>query len=249
MTKARFHRRPALIQVRAKDAEKSLAKQRGERYYARAKWWFDSGRYPSAAWLCRVGLRLSMGPFMLAVRDQLDDMAADCDLHLDAAGLRHVEHLCSIDITTPGTTAPKRYLAKLSIDELVGLELQLVEFANRGSVEKFLISLRDPFENLGELLVWVARDVTRGRQITDEEAQAPRYSIDNLVRLQIDTSAEYHDGLVTFPAFMYESLKQALGIEFESEYLDACSAGRGELLKGAGGSGGRNRRTDSTEGH
>jgi hypothetical protein len=230
MTKARFHRRPGLIQDRAKAAEKSLAKQRGERYFARAKWWFDSGRYHTAAWLCRVGLRLSTGPFMLAVRDQLDDLAANCDLHLDAAGPRHVEHLCSIDITIRGTTAPKRYLSKLSTDELVELELQLVEFADRGSVEKFLISPREPFENLGELLVWVTRDATRGRQITHEKAQRPRYSIVDLVRLQIEKAAEYHDGLVTFPAFMYESLKQALGIEFESEYLDARSVGSGELL-------------------
>jgi hypothetical protein len=217
----------AFIEEQEKDAKKkSLAKLRGERYYFRAKWWFDCGRYHSAAWLCRVGLRLSTGPFMLAVRDQLDDMAANCDRHLDAYGLRHAKHLCSIEITVHGTKAPTRYLAKLTIDELVEVELQLFEFANSGSVKRFLVSTREPLENLGELLVWLNRDVPRRRQTADETPN----TIDNLVCLQIDEAVKYHDGLVTFPAFMYESLKAALGIEFEPEYLDTTAADIGELL-------------------
>lgn len=35
----------------------------------------------------------------------------------------------------------------------------------------------------------------------------------------IDAAARYADGEITFPAYLYEELKQALGLEFEAEYL------------------------------
>ena len=212
-------RKASVLQQQEKDAAtKSLAKQRGEQYYVRAKWWFDIGRYHGAAWLCRTGLRLSTGPFMLAIRDQLDELAASCDQHLKAAGLKDTRHLCSIDIMLRGRQMPLRYLAKLTVDELVELELRLVASANGGTVERFLISLREPVENLNYLLQWTNSDLARSR-LAGEKADE-RAPLRQSVVLQIDQAAQYHDGLITFPAFMYESLKEELGVRSEPEYLD-----------------------------
>lgn len=211
----------ALIAEQQKDAAtRSLAKQQGERYYARAKWWFDIGRYHAAAWLCRAGLRLSMGPFMLAIRDQLDELATSCDRHLEVAGLKDARHLCSIDITVRGAHTPRRYLAKFTVDELVELELRLVVCANGGHVESFLISPREPVEKLNYLLQWMDSELI-GSRLTGENTEAAQSSIRHSVLSKIDHTAQYYDGLITFPAFMYELLKEELGIRFEPEYLDA----------------------------
>lgn len=52
----------------------------------------------------------------------------------------------------------------------------------------------------------------------------------------IDRAARYADGEITFPAYLYEELKQALGLEFEAEYLGGYEITQD---KGAGESAGR----------
>jgi hypothetical protein len=217
MSNARYPRKSALIEDHNRAAAKSLAKQRGQCYYARAKWFFDIGRYHAAAWLCRAGLRLSTGPFMLAVRDQLHELAAGCDRHLGVTGLKDARYLCSIEITAPGRTG-KQYLATLTVDELVELELRLVTCTNDGNVEKFLISPREPVENLNYLLHWMNFGLI-GSRLAGHNAEEPRSSVGRSVLFQIDHAAQYQDGLITFPAFMYESLKEELGVPFEPAYL------------------------------
>jgi hypothetical protein len=44
---------------------KKNAKQLGEKYYALARTYFARSDYPSAGTLCAIGMKLSMGPFML----------------------------------------------------------------------------------------------------------------------------------------------------------------------------------------
>ena len=55
-------------------ATKEMARDRGEIYLEYAQRSFDSGDPLNARSYCEEGIRLSMGPFYLCVRDQLYDL-------------------------------------------------------------------------------------------------------------------------------------------------------------------------------
>ncbi len=58
------------------DATRQLAKARGLAYLEYAKKYFEQGDRNNAESAVREGLRLTAGPFYLAVRDQLEEFLA-----------------------------------------------------------------------------------------------------------------------------------------------------------------------------
>jgi hypothetical protein len=137
MTQTRYAPKYFEQQRHKHQGAKTKAKQLGEKYYALARTYFARSDYPSAGRLCAIGMKLSAGPFILAVRDQMEDLWATCErLIAPKMDLNHRES-CAITVQYVGTVTPKTYLAFLDIDGVAELEYRLLRFKETGVIDSY----------------------------------------------------------------------------------------------------------------
>jgi hypothetical protein len=96
MTQPRYAPKYFARERQKHEAAKQRARHLGEKYYALARRCFDVSDYPNATRLCAFGLKLSVGPFMLAVRDQLTDLSTSCDEMLASSMDLETGETCAI---------------------------------------------------------------------------------------------------------------------------------------------------------
>jgi hypothetical protein len=137
MTNIRYAPKYFVREGQKHEARKVKAKELGEKYYALAQTHFARSDYFSASRLCAIGMTLSTGPFMLAVRDQLEDLWARCDRLLASNTDSNHWEFCAIRVQDANTTMPKVHLAFLNIDEVAELENKLLAFKESGVIENY----------------------------------------------------------------------------------------------------------------
>jgi hypothetical protein len=115
------------------------AKQLGEKYYALARTYFARSDYPSAGRLCAIGMKLSMGPFMLAVRDQMEELWATCERLIAPDMDLNNREFCAISVHYLGIVTPRTYLAFLDIDGVAELEYRLLRFKETSVIDSYEI--------------------------------------------------------------------------------------------------------------